>query len=136
MNTYQPQSTTLEEDNMTKIIDWTLYVSKLPEYGGGESNYGHEGTEREVVLATIADYGPRWLQILMLDPDDCDNSVSINREDPESLDWAEQYFDIDLSAYRFTTEELKALEEREQRHYEAYKQAMGEMRVYLKEAAE
>ena len=131
MNTYQPQSTTLEEDNMTKIIDWTLYVSKLPEYGGGESNYGHEGTEREVVLATIADYGPCWLQILMLDPDDCDN----NREDPESLDWAERYFDIDLSAYRFTTEELKALRERERRHYEAYKQAMDEMRVELKEAA-
>ena len=121
---------------MTKIIDWNMYVSRLAEYGGGESNYGHEGTEREVVLATIADYGPCWLQILMLDEDDCDNNVTINREDPESLDWAERYFDIDLSAYRFTTEELKALREREQRHYEAYKQAMGAMRVELKKAAQ
>jgi hypothetical protein len=122
--------------NTTQIVDWTLYVSKLADYGGGESNYGHKGTEREVVLATIADYGPRWLQILMLDPDDCDNSVSINREDPESLDWAEEYFDIDLSAYRFTTEELKALKQSEKRHYEAYCRAVGEMRVALKETAQ
>ena len=120
---------------MTQIIDWSLYVSKLSEYGGGESNYGHEGTEREVVLATIADYGPRWKQIVMLDPDCCDNNVTIDREDPESLDWAEEYFDIDLSAYRFTTKELKALKERQRRHYEAYKQAIGAMRVELKEAA-
>jgi hypothetical protein len=81
--------------NQSKIINWTVWIEKRPEFGG-ETGCGRIGTDREVLLWAVEQWQGRWQQILLLDEQDSDNTVCVRKDDPGSIEWAQEWFEIDL----------------------------------------